>query len=103
MEFNMTKSVEDFRTQLRELLHTDQVDILLKAVSQQSDGADGDVRPLYRILGEHGLLATTWPRTCGGRDADFVESVVLVEELVRRGVPISLHYITVHIVGSLLL
>ncbi|GAB3886009.1 acyl-CoA dehydrogenase family protein [Kibdelosporangium lantanae] len=28
--------------------------------------------------------------------------MVLVEELVRRGVPISLHYITVHIVGSLL-
>lgn len=102
MEFNLTKSVEDFRKRLRELLLTPQVDILLKAVSQRSDGADGDVRPLYRILGERGLLATTWPKTYGGNDADFVESVVLIEELVRRGIPISLHYITVHIVGSLL-
>jgi alkylation response protein AidB-like acyl-CoA dehydrogenase len=76
---------------------------LLSAVSQVADGADGDVRPLYQILGAQGMLATTWPKTYGGRDADFVESVVLVEELVRRGVPVSLHYITIHIVGSLLL
>jgi alkylation response protein AidB-like acyl-CoA dehydrogenase len=103
MEFNMTKSVEDFRIRVREVLQKSEVKAALGSTLSREDGVDGDVRPLYRILGGAGVLATTWPRTWGGRDADFVESVVLIEELTRNRVPVSLHYITVHIVGSLLL
>jgi alkylation response protein AidB-like acyl-CoA dehydrogenase len=103
MDFNMTKSVGDFRMMVREVLQTEEVRSALDSALSRADGADGDVRPLYRILGRAGILATVWPGTWGGRDADFVESMVLVEELTRAGVPISLHYITVHIVGSLLL
>ncbi|HEY4021077.1 MAG TPA: acyl-CoA dehydrogenase family protein [Pseudonocardiaceae bacterium] len=99
----MTKSVEDFRIRVREALQKAEAKSALASALSREDGIDGDVRPLYRILGDAGLLATTWPRTWGGRDADFVESVVLIEELTRNRVPVSLHYITVHIVGSLLL
>ena len=103
MDFNVTKSVADFRITVREVLQTEEVTAALHCALVRADGADGDVRPLYRILGRAGILATTWPGTWGGRDADFVESMVLIEELTRAGVPISLHYITVYIVGSLLL
>lgn len=62
-----------------------------------------DVRPLYRVLGRRGLLAVNWPVEYGGRGRSLVEAAVVIEELVRAGVPDTLHVNTIQIVGLFLL
>lgn len=64
---------------------------------------DPDVRPLYRALGRCGLLAVNWPVEYGGRGRSLVEAAVVIEELVRAGVPDTLHVNTIQIVGLFLL
>jgi alkylation response protein AidB-like acyl-CoA dehydrogenase len=58
---------------------------------------------LYRVLGERGLLAPHWPAEYGGRGRSFAEGIIATEELVRAGIPATLHISTVQIVGQLLL
>ncbi|MFD8478598.1 acyl-CoA dehydrogenase family protein [Kitasatospora sp. NPDC059673] len=76
---------------------------LLERLRAREDGMDGDVREVYRHLGRAGVLAPSWPEEHGGRGGDFTETMVLLEELVRHGVPQSLYYISVQIVGSLIM
>lgn len=66
-------------------------------------GTDGDPRPLYRLLGEHRLLAVSWPRAYGGRDLSARCAAAVVGELVAGGVPEVLHTLSVQICGNFLL
>ncbi len=65
--------------------------------------AEPDPRPLYRELGRSGLLAVDWPRRYGGADRTPLEAALVIQELVRAGVPDTLHVNTVQIVGGFLL
>lgn len=103
MDFGVPNRTLDFRQELKSTLSAAETRRLLQAVHQRDDGMDGDVRELYRHLGRAGILAPSWPAEYGGRDGDFTETVVLLEELVRHGIPQSLYYISVQIVGSLIL
>ncbi|KOX23571.1 MULTISPECIES: acyl-CoA dehydrogenase family protein [unclassified Streptomyces] len=103
MDFSILRTTDEFRRELREVLYSPAVDDLVNAVATRADGMDGDARELYRHLGKHGVLAPAWPSEYGGRDGDFTETLVLMEELVQRGVPQSLYFISVQIVGSLIL
>ncbi|MEV6806308.1 acyl-CoA dehydrogenase family protein [Streptomyces sp. NPDC051132] len=103
MDLSVTRRTLDFRQELRALLASPDTRTLLAEVRARADGMDGDVRPLYRHLGRAGVLAPSWPPEYGGRGGDFTETVVLLEELVAHGVPQSLYYISVQIVGSLIL
>jgi alkylation response protein AidB-like acyl-CoA dehydrogenase len=69
----------------------------------ESDEREPDARPLYRELGRLGLLAVNWPEEYGGQGRTLLESALVVEELVRAGVPDTLHVNTVQIVGLFLL
>ena len=62
-----------------------------------------DARPLYRELGRLGLLAINWPEEYGGRGRSLEDASVVVQELVRAGVPDTLHVNTIQIVGLFLL
>ncbi|MGY4921282.1 acyl-CoA dehydrogenase family protein [Streptomyces sp. 900105755] len=62
-----------------------------------------DVRPLYRALGRRGLLAVNWPEEYGGLGLDLADAAAVAEELVRAGVPDTLHVNSVQIVGLFLL
>ncbi|MEV0484442.1 acyl-CoA dehydrogenase family protein [Streptomyces sp. NPDC050508] len=62
-----------------------------------------DVRPLYRALGRRGLLAVNWPEEYGGRGLGLADAAAVAEELVRAGVPDTLHVNSVQIVGLFLL
>jgi acyl-CoA dehydrogenase len=101
MDFDIPESTLEFRDELRATLREPAFRAALEACHSRSDGMDGDSRPVYRLLGERRLLAPSWPRSTGGRDADFSATLVLLEELVAHGVPQSLYYISVQIVGSL--
>src|SRR5262249_19752908 len=65
--------------------------------------AEPDPRPVYRQLGRLGLLAPGWPAELGGRGLGPIETALVVDEMVRRGVPETLHTLSVQIVGQLLL
>lgn len=62
-----------------------------------------DPRPLYRELGRRGLLGLGWPVEHGGRGLPASADSVAFDELARAGVPETLLFNSVLIVGSFLL
>jgi alkylation response protein AidB-like acyl-CoA dehydrogenase len=103
MDFSFPASSERFREELRRLLASREIEAELVRLRLREDDIDGDARPLYRLLGEAGVLAPTWPVEYGGRNGRFLDLLVLAEELARAGVPPTLHFLTVQIVGGLIL
>ena len=103
MDFKIPAETSVFARELDTLLAAPYTQGLLTELRRRSDGMDGDVRPLYQHLGQHRVLAPSWPTDYGGRDADFTATLVLLERMVQHGIPQSLYYISVQIVGSLVL
>lgn len=103
MDFDVPHTTVCFEQEISELFSSAETRQLLRQFRRRTDGMDGDIRPLYRHLGTAGVLAPTWPSAYGGRDADFTATMVLLEQMVRYGIPQNLYYISVQIVGSLIL
>src|SRR5579875_1944663 len=102
MNFEFTPAQERFRTEVRQRLRHPRLRAeLARARAQEPD--EPDLRPLYRELGELGLLAVHWPTEYGGTGATFAEGAIVAEELVRCGIPDTLHVNTIQIVGQFLL
>lgn len=102
MRFGFTEDQQRFRGQVRETLRSAEV----QAAAARATGADGvepDGRPLYRLLGERGLLAVHWPVEFGGAGRPLGDAAIVAEELVRAGVPDTLHVNSIQIVGQFLL
>ena len=95
------ESLDDLRAEVRRALGTPAVRAALAAV--RAGGPEPDVRPLYRELAAHGLLAVSWPVEYGGRGLGHAEAAAVAEELVRGGVPDMLHVLSIQIVGLFLL
>jgi len=102
MDFGFTAAEEEFRAQLRCELRSPAVREAIEALPADNWGGS-ELEKLYRVLGERDLLAPHWPREYGGQDRGFNEGVIVTEELVRAGVPETLHISTVQIVGAFLL
>lgn len=103
MDFDLPASTARFARELDEVLGAPRTRELVQEVHSRSDGMDGDVRELYRRLGGAGVLAPGWPAEVGGRDADFTATLVLLEKMIEHEIPHSLYYLSVQIVGSLVL
>ncbi|GAB4052467.1 acyl-CoA dehydrogenase family protein [Catellatospora paridis] len=102
MRFGFTEDQQRFRADVRKTLRSEPV----RSAAAQATGADGvepDARPLYRLLGELGLLAVHWPVEYGGQGRPLTDAAIVAEELVRAGVPDTLHVNTIQIVGQFLL
>lgn len=102
MRYGFTGDQERFRAEVRATLRSGDV----RAAAAAATGADGvepDARPLYRLLGERGLLAVHWPVEYGGAGRPLTDAAIVAEELVRAGVPDTLHVNTIQIVGQFLL
>jgi alkylation response protein AidB-like acyl-CoA dehydrogenase len=102
MRFGFSGDQQRFRADVRKTLHSGAV----RTAAAQATGADGaepDARPLYRLLGELGLLAVHWPVEFGGQGRLLTDAAIVAEELVRAGVPDTLHVNTIQIVGQFLL
>lgn len=102
MEFGFTPEEETVRAWVRERLADEGVRRELAAL-RANPAREPDARPLYRELGRMGLLAVGWPETYGGGGRGPIEAAIAVEELVRAGIPDTLHVNTVQIVGLFLL
>lgn len=103
MDFEVPESTQLFESEVDVLFSSSETRHLLREYRRRADGMDGDIRPLYRYLGAAGVLAPSWPVAFGGRDADYTATVALLEQMVGHGIPQSLYYISVQIVGSLIL
>jgi alkylation response protein AidB-like acyl-CoA dehydrogenase len=102
MRFGFTEEQQRFRADVRRRLRSADV----RAAAADATGADGvepDVRPLYRLLGGLGLLAVHWPVEFGGAGRPLTDAAIVAEELVRAGVPDTMHVNTIQIVGQFLL
>ncbi|MEU4166588.1 acyl-CoA dehydrogenase family protein [Streptomyces sp. NPDC026665] len=102
MRFGFTEEQQRFRADVRRTLLSAEV----RAAAAEATGADGvepDGRPLYRLLGELGLLAVHWPVAFGGEGRPPTDAAIVAEELVRAGVPDTFHVNTIQIVGQFLL
>lgn len=102
MDFAESKEELLFRHHVRELLHTEPVATPLRALRESSD-AEPDERDVYRALGAHGVLTPGWPTRYGGLGHPASYVAVLVEELMRAGVPDTLFVNSIQTVGQLIL
>ncbi|MFF9364232.1 acyl-CoA dehydrogenase family protein [Streptomyces griseoluteus] len=102
MRFGFTEDQERFRADVRKTLRSAAVQAEAAAATG-AFGVEPDARPLYRLLGELGLLAVHWPVEYGGQGRSLTDAAIVAEELVRAGVPDTFHVNTVQIVGQFLL
>jgi alkylation response protein AidB-like acyl-CoA dehydrogenase len=102
MDFAFDDRVRAIRIEVRELLNRAPIRAALDRYHEHA-GTDEDSRPIYRLLGEHGILAVDWPVGYGGRDAGLLTAAAAAEELMIVGVPDTLHVNSIQIVGLLLL
>ncbi|MFF0430537.1 MULTISPECIES: acyl-CoA dehydrogenase family protein [unclassified Streptomyces] len=102
MRFGFTEEQERFRADVRKTLRSAEVQAGAAAATG-AFGVEPDARPLYRLLGELGLLAVHWPVEYGGQGRSLTDAAIVAEELVRAGVPDTFHVNTVQIVGQFLL
>ncbi|MFF5973372.1 acyl-CoA dehydrogenase family protein [Streptomyces sp. NPDC012769] len=102
MRFGFTEEQQRFRADVRQALRSPEVRAAA-ADATPADGVEPDQRPLYRLLGKLGLLAVHWPSEYGGADRPLTDAAIVAEELVRAGVPDTLHVNTIQIIGQFLL
>ncbi|GAA3398646.1 acyl-CoA dehydrogenase family protein [Streptomyces roseoviridis] len=102
MRFGFTEEQQRFRADVRQALRSPAVRAAA-AEATCADGVEPDQRPLYRLLGKLGLLAVHWPAEYGGAGRPLTDAAIVAEELVRAGVPDTLHVNTIQIIGQFLL
>jgi alkylation response protein AidB-like acyl-CoA dehydrogenase len=102
MDFGFSREQERFRQQVRQALCGQDLRTAL-AKAEAAGQREPDLRPLYRELGKLGLLAVHWPAECGGQGLSFTHTAIAAEEMVRSGIPDTLHVNTIQIVGQFLL
>ena len=64
--------------------------------------SDGDSAPIFRALGEAGLIGVNWPETLGGRAHTLLATVALEERLGYGWLPLSAYLVSVKTVGNAL-
>ncbi len=102
MAFEPSARHEAFRRQLARVFAEPEVAAELERLRAPEQG-EPDPRGVFRQLGARRLLAPSWPARFGGGGLGPVETALLVEEMVSRQVPETLHTLSVQIVGGFLL
>lgn len=102
MDFGFSPEHERFREQVREALRGPGIRAAL-AKAEATGQREPDLHPLYQELGGLGLLAVHWPAEYGGRGLSFTHTAIVAEEMVRGGIPDTLHVNTIQIVGQFVL
>lgn len=102
MDFGFTAAEDQFRARIRAQLRSPEVRAALADLPADNVGGP-PLRRLHEVLGQRHLLAPQWPAAYGGNGASFNEGVIVTEELMRAGIPPTLHISTIQIVGQFLL
>ncbi|MFD4555686.1 acyl-CoA dehydrogenase family protein [Streptomyces sp. NPDC058469] len=102
MDFGHSAEETRFRDRIRAELQSAPVASELARLRACGE-REPDVRDLYRLLGERGLLGVDWPHRHGGQGRTAVHAAVAVEEMMRAGVPDTLFVNGIQTVGKLVL
>ncbi len=84
MRFSFTSEQQQFASGLRDMLEREFTAAHLRAVWESGVGHDPE---LWGRLAEMGVLSMMLPESDGGMGGDFIDTVLLVEELGRAAVP----------------
>jgi len=84
MNFNFTSDQHDFAAGLRAMLEREFTAARLRAVWDSGTGHDPE---LWARLAEMGVLGMMIPETSGGLGGNYLDTVLLLEELGRAAVP----------------
>jgi alkylation response protein AidB-like acyl-CoA dehydrogenase len=102
MEPTYTPDQQRFREELRGLLALPQVADELAAIAA-APWQDRHPEGIYRLLGEHAMLAPDWPESYGGRGLPATYTAIVQEELTAHDVPDTVFVNTIKNAGALLL
>jgi alkylation response protein AidB-like acyl-CoA dehydrogenase len=99
MDFAPSPAEARLREEVREFL-----DATLRPDDRLDDGwIIGFSREFSRSLGERGWIGSTWPRRYGGREASYLERLIVTEELLLAGSPVAAHWFGDRQIGPALL
>ncbi|MFI6875971.1 acyl-CoA dehydrogenase family protein [Streptomyces sp. NPDC050400] len=98
-----TPAQRAFREEVRALLRSDRVQEEVGRIRRLPPGEEPGLLETYRLLGERGWLAPSWPERYGGAGLGHYESAVVTEEMILAGVPDDAHVLSVDIVGRFVL
>jgi alkylation response protein AidB-like acyl-CoA dehydrogenase len=96
---NATREQDRFRAEVCALLCEEPVRETVARARRMPPGQEAGLVDVHRRLGERGWLAVNWPPEYGGLGATIVEKAILSEELIRHGVPDTVHTLGIDIVG----
>jgi alkylation response protein AidB-like acyl-CoA dehydrogenase len=99
----LTEQQRRFRAQVCQLLCTPPVRAAVAQARRTPPEQEVGLVEVHRQLGERGWLAVNWPVEYGGLGATLVEKTIVSEELIRHGVPDTVHTLGIDIVGLALL
>ena len=90
MDFRFTPEQEAFRQEIR--------DFLQKALPSSEAVAEdawilGFDRAFSKKLAARGWIGLTWPREYGGQGRNYLDRLILTEELLRHGAPVAAHWL----------
>jgi alkylation response protein AidB-like acyl-CoA dehydrogenase len=98
--FTFTAGPEKFRSAVRDLLRSEQVQ---REVAAARESPTRHPAAVYRELGQQRFLAPDWSAEYGGLGATIISSAIVAEEMALAGVPDSARVNTVDNAGSTLL
>jgi alkylation response protein AidB-like acyl-CoA dehydrogenase len=101
MDFGYSPDQEEFRAHVQGLFRNQPLRDEIARVRKLT--GEPDERPLYRMLGEAGLLGVNWPLEYGGQGRSPVELLIVTEELLRAGIHDTLYVNTILTAGNLIL
>ena len=94
MNFGFTEEQEELRQEVRTFLDTELPSGWVGYLGGTTgdhvvDSSDGwqVFKDIARKLGDRGWLSLFWPKEYGGQSCPFVDYLVLIEEIARRGSP----------------
>ena len=98
MDFTWTDSEKTFRKELSDYLDAALPPNFDSFAMPEEEWATFS-KKFCSSLAEHGYLTPSWPREYGGRAASAFEQVIVAEEMIRRGEPRGLQYMSVNFIG----
>lgn len=94
MDFEFSQEEKEYQREVRSFLQKEvTADVANEHLSGEALGPHG--RALLRKMGQHRLLAPTWPKKYGGRELSPVTRFILSEEMAYHEAPYPLTFLEV--------
>jgi len=91
MEFRFTEEQEKLRQEVRDFL---EAELRAGSFTPMLDSWVVGFSPEFsRKIAQRGWIGFTWPKEYGGQGRSYTDRLIITEELLRYGAPVSFHWI----------